>query len=83
VPYIPKDKRKDVDFVVEDAIYYGIKPDGTLNYLLCRLCKRTIEPSYANYKNFIGELEEAAAEIRRRFLVPYEEKKIKENGDIL
>jgi hypothetical protein len=37
---------------------------------------------YNNYKNFIGELNETVAEIRRRFLSPYEDSKMKENGDV-
>jgi hypothetical protein len=41
-----------------------------------------LRPSYDNYKNFLGELEEAAQEIRRRLLVPYEEMKRQENGDV-
>jgi hypothetical protein len=35
-----------------------------------------------SYKNFIGELEECIAEIRRRLLAPYEDEKIKQNGDV-
>jgi hypothetical protein len=61
----------------------GVQSDGDLNYILFTYCKRTIYPSYNNYKNFIGELTECAAEIRRRLLSPYEDEKIKENGDIL
>jgi len=59
-----------------------LKRDGDLNYVLYAYCKRHIVPSYANYKNFLGELTEAAAEIRRRLLAPYEDGKIRENGDI-
>jgi hypothetical protein len=53
-----------------------------LNYVLFAYCKHMIKPSYANYKNFIGELEECVAEIRRRLLAPYEDKKIVDNGDV-
>ena len=35
-----------------------------------------------NYKNFIGELRQCANEIERRMLAPYEDEKIKENGDV-
>jgi hypothetical protein len=60
----------------------GVKADGDLNYILYAFCKRYIKPSYNNYKNFIGELSECSAEIRRRLLSDYETKKIEENGDV-
>ena len=79
-----------------------------LKYLLFKLCELYIEEgeSYNAYKNFIGELECARLEIKRRynkfklcrqfikelqkiklemytnFVAPYEDIKIKENGDV-
>jgi len=41
-----------------------------------------VSPSYNNYKNFCGELNECVAEIRRRILASYEDEKIEENGDV-
>lgn len=74
------------------------EPNGDLNYVLFKYAKYHIKPSYNNYKGFIGsihkameqvvlkvyidEYREAAAEIRRRILGPYEDSKIKENGDV-
>ena len=60
----------------------NIQANGDLNYILYTYCKTHIKPSYNNYKNYIGELNECVAEIRRRLLSKYEDKKIKENGDI-
>lgn len=60
----------------------GIKVDGDLNYLLFAFCKRHVKPSYNNYKNFCGELNECVAEIRRELLAPYEDQKKEENGDV-
>jgi hypothetical protein len=59
-----------------------VKADGDLNYILFKYCKYNVPPSYNNYKNYIGELEETIAEIRRRLLAFYEDEKIKENGDV-
>lgn len=75
-----------------------IKPNGDINYVLFKYCKYHIEPSYNNYKNFMGiiyrmmhnavsdsyknEFREAAEWIRIKLLTPYEEKKILENGDV-
>jgi hypothetical protein len=56
--------------------------DGDLNYLLFAFAKRFLVPSYKNYRDFIGELNETVAEIRRRLLAPYEDLKIEENGDV-
>jgi hypothetical protein len=60
----------------------GVKANGDLNYILFKYCKEHVEPSYNNYKNYIGELQETVAEIRRRLLAPYEDIKIQENGDV-
>ena len=72
--------------IVDEMIRREIFPNGMLNYMLFRYCKNLKSyrqnPSYFYYKNFIGELNECVAEIRRRLLAPYEDKKIKENGDV-
>ena len=41
-----------------------------------------VEPSYNNFKNYIGELSECNCEIRRRLLAPYEDLKRLDNGDV-
>jgi hypothetical protein len=82
MPYIKKEKRQKLDTIVQMMKDADVKADGDLNYILFAFCKRTIIPNYNNYKNFIGELNEAAEEIRRRFLAEYENKKIIENGDV-
>ena len=74
--------RPKLDKIVKLMIDSGIVANGDLNYILFALCKRSVKPSYNNYKNFLAELHEAEEEIRRRFLVPYEERKILENGDV-
>jgi len=82
MPYINQDDRLAMDDVVDAMLLAGVKPDGKLNYILFKYCKLIVEPGYNNYKNFIAELTECAEEIRRRFLAPYEDKKIEENGDV-
>lgn len=71
-----------MDEVINFMIDKKVEPNGKLNYVLYKYCKTYIKPSYNNYKNFIGELEECVAEIRRSILGPYEEAKKEENGDI-
>jgi len=82
MPYIKPLKRHALDIIAEQ-IALQCSFDGDLNYLLFAICKRYVKPSYNNYKNYLGELEEAIAEIRRRILAEYEEGKIAENGDVL
>lgn len=77
------DKRRDeMDKIVNLMVNQGVRVDGDLNYLLFKYCKYHVTPSYNNYKNFIGELNECIAEIRRKLLAPYEEKKELENGSV-
>ena len=51
-----------------------------LNYFLFKLAKRNCK-SYSDYQKFLGELEACKLEIYRRLAAPYDDKKIKENGD--
>jgi len=82
MPYIKQEDRPKMNMVVDVMRFQGVKADGKLNYVLYKLCKDDVEPSYNNYKNFIGELRQCATEIERRLLAEYEDLKIKENGDV-
>lgn len=83
MPYIDPELRPPLDKIVEIMKQAGVRSDGKLNYILFKLCKDITMPSYNNYKNYIGELEECIAEIRRRILGPYEDEKCKLNGDVI
>jgi len=82
MPYIKKERRNDMDEIVDFMNLHEVKADGDLNYILFAFCKRHVVPSYNNYKNFCGELHQCATEIERRLLATYEDEKIKENGDV-
>ena len=82
MPYIKKEKRLAMDQVVRAMFDAGVEANGDLNYILYKYAKYHVEPGYGNYKNFLGELNESSAEIRRRLLAPYEDGKITENGDV-
>jgi len=58
-----------------------LRKTGHLNYFLFKLAKETCT-NYESYRNFIGELEAAKLEIYRRQIAPYEDEKIKDNGDV-
>ena len=58
---------------------------GELNFAITRLMIDYLDRkglSYTNAAETIAATTEAAAEFRRRVLVPYEDKKIAENGDV-
>lgn len=82
MPYIKQVNRPDMDKIVRLMELNRVKANGDLNYILFAYCKRYVKPSYNNYKNFCGELRQCATEIERRILGPYEDEKIKENGDV-
>jgi len=83
MPFIEnKKRRKELDKVV-DAMYKAeLKSDGDLNYILYKYCKYMIPESYNSYKNYLAELHECECQCRQDFLVPYEEEKKIENGDV-
>jgi len=82
MPYIPQDRRPDMDEIQAMMEEKKVIANGDLNYILFAHCLRFIDPSYNNYKNFCGELRQCATEIERRLLGPYEDTKIAENGDV-
>jgi len=81
MPYIKNKKQRKVINRIIKLFAHEITPNGNLNYFLFGLSKKYCL-SYEDYKTFIGELECAKAEIIRRQLSPYEDEKIKKNGDV-
>lgn len=58
---------------------------GELNYQITYLVEtylRNRGESYSTYNDLIGVLECAKMELYRRMVVPYEDTKIEENGDV-
>ena len=90
MPYIQtKDREALEPSLTELTCQLNDKP-GELNYLITRLVKqfltvrfcRTGNIGYTDLNEVYGVLMAAAAEFYRRKVVPYEETKIKENGDV-
>jgi len=82
MPYIKKEQRPSKDKIIDLMVEENIQANGDLNYVLFKYCKHHIPKSYNSIKNFRGELNECAGEIRRKLLAPYEDEKEKENGEI-
>lgn len=88
MPYIRQEQRKQL----RDNPFAIPHSPGELNYLITKLCQEYIfwkapapdyVPNYQCYNDAIGALECAKQELYRRSVVPFEENKIKENGDVV
>ena len=80
MPYIDQNKR-------DNLIYEGRVPEdaGELNYLLTIILDEYLEENGGRYQqinDIIGALEASKLEFYRRLVVPFEETKIQDNGDV-
>jgi hypothetical protein len=84
MPYIRPDRRAAFDQALE-TLAREVQNEGELNYciykLSCMLIQR-IGESYDNLSLCSSAMEHAKLEWYRKKLVPYEEEKIRQNGDI-
>ena len=90
MPYISKENKEVLKECLEslagrlDDFSSDFFP-STLNYIIYYLIKARIrewELSYKLINDIIGALECCKQEFYRRIVIPYEDKKIRENGDI-
>lgn len=86
MPYIEKWKRSEIEHL---AAMRGEMPTlfnvGELTYVLYKTCLDYLEAHDDNYATralIVGALEQAKDEFQRRKVHPYEDQKIKENGDV-
>lgn len=94
MPYIKKEQREQLDGQIQllyNAVHaMGLKESdkaGVLNYIISELLDVMIPSdtekwNYSAMNNTVGVLECAKLELYRRLVAPYEDTKIKENGDI-
>lgn len=93
MPYIPKQDRGKYNDAINDLAtclndLCGDTLSGELNYILFRLAKLLCNPESGGKRNYArmavvsSAMSEAQAEFRRRIMAPYEDEKIKENGDV-
>lgn len=77
-----------VDSIARDRIKSGDKPEnaGELNYTISLLIddylKRQGAMKYTHLNEVVGVLECIKLELYRRLAVPYEEQKMRDNGDV-
>ncbi len=81
MPYITQKERNGIDVGEYDVS--TVKP-GFVTYALYNTCLLALpdEPRYADYNTLLGALEATKLELYRRHIAPYEEQKMKENGDV-
>lgn len=85
MPYIADFKRQR--FEKAFAAMPPAADAGELNYVLTRVALRYLKAkggghSYQHLNDVLGAFEGAKAEFNRRIVVPYENLKIRDNGDI-
>jgi len=85
MPYIPKERRKELDDAIDALNNVLISQPGEYNYVITRLihnyavsCERG--PCYQTFNDIVGLLECAKAEFIRTVVSPYEDEKIELNG---
>ncbi|MDY0041494.1 MAG: hypothetical protein RBS57_14375 [Desulforhabdus sp.] len=84
MPYIKPERRELYDTYLQKCSEQ-IENEGELNYCIYKLAALVIErigESYRNLSMCSSAMEHAKLEWYRRRLSPYEDRKIKENGDI-
>ncbi len=85
MPYITQEKRDEFDATGKAGRNPVTETAGELNYeITLKLLKylKVKGLSYATINDIVGALEGAKMEFYRRVAVPYENKKIAENGDV-
>lgn len=84
MPYIKVIDRVRLEKLVKEMNLAEINSPGDLNYLITHLVHAYIgeETCYQDYNDALGALEGAKLELYRRYAVPYEDIKIRQNGDV-
>jgi hypothetical protein len=81
MPYIKSERRTAVLIAAEPDVMSA----GELNFIFSAFINKYVEQhnlSYQTINDVIGALEGAKLEFYRRVAVPYEDKKLQENGDV-
>ncbi len=84
MPYITPDRREFFDETLKQ-LAGEVQNQGELNYCIYKLSRLIIDrigKSYSSLSMCSSAMEHAKLEWYRKVLVPYEDEKIRENGDI-
>jgi hypothetical protein len=81
MPYIEKKLRRIIDKAVKE-LSEVVLTSGDINYAITKLFLSRHPNTYQEYNELIGILECVKLEFYRRAVVPYEGRKLLENGDV-
>ena len=88
MPYINKEHRAHLEPAIAEAVKhlkdFGFGK-GDMNFFITRLVHEYVlhhGKRYDTLSDVTGVLNDAKTEFERRVVAPYEDKKIKENGDV-
>lgn len=87
MPYIKKEERPAVDKLLNPLIKHLQslpieRQDGNLNYAVTKIIKNLYPQKYFHYNRALGVLTAITHELYRKIIGPFEDTKIKENGDV-
>ena len=61
--------KQRISSAIKKAYSVGVKPNGDINYILFKYCKYHVNPSYNNYKAFMGEIYNAVESTRWNYII--------------
>jgi len=87
MPYIKDEDRQAFDHIIEqlcEELDESSFSAGDINYIISRIINKALSGrlSYAKINELIGVLECAKLELYRRVAAPYEDTKIRDNGEV-
>lgn len=87
MPYIKPEDRPEIDKIVTSLIEHLSKlpveeQDGALNYAVTKVVKNVYPKKYFHLNRALGVLTAIREEFYRTVIGPYEDTKIKENGEV-
>ena len=87
MPYIKQNQRPKIDDLVKPIINHlkslSVEDqDGSLNYAVTKILKNVYPKKYFHFNRALGVLTAITHELYRKVIGPYEDTKIKENGDV-
>ena len=82
MPYIKQEKRERLDKEISMLTGAMKGEPGELSYVITKLLQAWYPVSYEGLSQIVGVLELTKQEFIRRVVEPYEDDKIKHNGDV-
>jgi len=85
MPYILEEDRKRFMFLeseLENICKYDKLTAGEMQYIIAVMIKCSCPQNYQDMNDIMGALAGAQMEFYRRYVAPYEDTKIKLNGDV-